>query len=563
MPISAAMFRSERRNPEPQCPPRLAIQMLAPMTWSRMPNEFLRVDVARFSDRHGWMVECLEPNIMMALHIPEENRCIDILELSERQDLLTFHSHSLKLYCAVCALGNNRVAHALCSHVDESQLLYTIESNHLPGLLRSGYYDLLISMHLESAKRSRLMMNSEFIVPMTDETKRITLFPDGMKKPGLPGVGMSTCLRPPLHFSDTCFVSTSSELYQLSPSIPLDALKVKAINMLTEAVQDGGQHTRDPVGGSVEFQFVPVLKLVCTLLIMGVFEDEDVRHILKMIDPSVFGESKEEEEEEEEEEKEAGGEQKEEAEEGEKQELKAIEAGEAEAKEDEEGLEEGLLQMKLPESVKLQMCNLLQFFWDRELQHRVEAIIAFSERYVDRLQTNQRQRYATLMQAFTMSAAETARRTREFRSPPQEQINMLLHFKNGADLEDCPVPEEIRDELLEFHNDLLAHCGIQSEGEEEQEEEETSFHRRLMNLVEKVVNLRKKKEDDQDEQPPEEEPKPSTLQELISHTMVHWAQESFVQNPELVRLMFSLLHRQYDGLGELIRAMPKAYTINA
>uniref|UniRef100_A0A8C5WZH8 Ryanodine receptor 1 n=1 Tax=Laticauda laticaudata TaxID=8630 RepID=A0A8C5WZH8_LATLA len=549
MPISAAMFRSERKNPEPQCPPRLAVQILAPMTWSRMPNEFLRVDVARFSDRHGWMVECLEPNIMMALHIPEENRCIDILELSERQDLLTFHSHSLKLYCAVCALGNNRVAHALCSHVDESQLLYTIESNHLPGLLRSGYYDLLISMHLESAKRSRLMMNSEFIVPMTDETKTITLFPDGVKKPGLPGVGMSTCLRPPLHFSDTCFVSTSSELYQLSPSIPLDVLKVKAINMLTDAVQDGGQHTRDPVGGSVEFQFVPVLKLVCTLLIMGVFEDEDVCHILKMIDPNVFGESKEEEEEE--------------AEEGEKQELKAIEAGEAEAKEDEEGLEEGLLQMKLPESVKLQMCNLLQFFWDRELQHRVEAIIAFSERYVDRLQTDQRQRYSTLMQAFTMSAAETARRTREFRSPPQEQINMLLQFKNGADIEDCPVPEEIRDELLEFHTDLLAHCGKTLEGEEEQEEEDTSFHRRLMNLVEKVVNLRKKKEEAQDEQPLEEEPKPSTLQELISHTMVHWAQESFVQNPELVRLMFSLLHRQYDGLGELIRAMPKAYTINA
>uniref|UniRef100_A0A8C5T3P3 Ryanodine receptor 1 n=1 Tax=Laticauda laticaudata TaxID=8630 RepID=A0A8C5T3P3_LATLA len=544
MPISAAMFRSERKNPEPQCPPRLAVQILAPMTWSRMPNEFLRVDVARFSDRHGWMVECLEPNIMMALHIPEENRCIDILELSERQDLLTFHSHSLKLYCAVCALGNNRVAHALCSHVDESQLLYTIESNHLPGLLRSGYYDLLISMHLESAKRSRLMMNSEFIVPMTDETKTITLFPDGVKKPGLPGVGMSTCLRPPLHFSDTCFVSTSSELYQLSPSIPLDVLKVKAINMLTDAVQDGGQHTRDPVGGSVEFQFVPVLKLVCTLLIMGVFEDEDVCHILKMIDPNVFGESKEEEE------VPVG-------------ELKAIEAGEAEAKEDEEGLEEGLLQMKLPESVKLQMCNLLQFFWDRELQHRVEAIIAFSERYVDRLQTDQRQRYSTLMQAFTMSAAETARRTREFRSPPQEQINMLLQFKNGADIEDCPVPEEIRDELLEFHTDLLAHCGKTLEGEEEQEEEDTSFHRRLMNLVEKVVNLRKKKEEAQDEQPLEEEPKPSTLQELISHTMVHWAQESFVQNPELVRLMFSLLHRQYDGLGELIRAMPKAYTINA
>lgn len=54
-----------------------------------------------------------------------------------------------------------------------------------------------------------------------------------------------------------------------------------------------------------------------------------------------------------------------------------------------------------------------------------------------------------------------------------------------------------------------------------------------------------------------------TLQELISHTMVHWAQESFIQSPELVRVMFSLLHRQYDGLGELLRALCKAYTINA
>ncbi len=44
--------------------------------------------------------------------------------------------------------------------------------------------------------------------------------------------------------------------------------------------------------------------------------------------------------------------------------------------------------------------------------------------------------------------------------------------------------------------------------------------------------------------------------------MIHWAQESFIQNPELVRLMFSLLHRQYDALGELTRALPKAYAIS-
>lgn len=68
------------------------------------------------------------------------------------------------------------------------------------------------------------------------------------------------------------------------------------------------------------------------------------------------------------------------------------------------------------------MCNLLQYFCERELQHRVEAIVAFSERHVERLQRDQRRRYGQLMRALTMSAAETARRTREFRSPPQEQV---------------------------------------------------------------------------------------------------------------------------------------------
>ncbi|XP_053330390.1 ryanodine receptor 3-like [Spea bombifrons] len=142
MPLSAAIFKSEEKNPVPQCPPRLDVQSFTPVLWSRMPNNFLKVETERVSERHGWVVQCLESLQMMALHIPEENRCIDILELSEQEDLMKFHYHTLKLYCAVCALGNNRVAHALCSHVAQSQLLYTIDNQYLPGLLRVGFYDL-------------------------------------------------------------------------------------------------------------------------------------------------------------------------------------------------------------------------------------------------------------------------------------------------------------------------------------------------------------------------------------------------------------------------------------
>ncbi|KAI4894475.1 hypothetical protein NFI96_006532 [Prochilodus magdalenae] len=598
-------------------------------------------------------VQCTEPLTMMALHIPEENRCIDILELSERTDLMTFHYHTLKLYGSVCALGNNRVSHALCSHVDESQLFYAIENTYLPGPIRSGYYDLLISMHLESAKRNRLMTNREFIVPMTDETRSITLYSDAEKAHALPGVGLSTCLRPKLHFAPTGFVGTNADLYTLSPIIPLQILKDHALSMLTEAVQDGGQAMRDPVGGSVEFHFVPILKLISTLLIMGVYEDENVKHILKLIEPSVFSdtetaaqdggdgeqhllskedgteekheeaqaegdsqddlldegvaEEEEEDEEMEEEEEEEEEEEDEEITERDHQEHALAEKADREkaAQEEEEpGVEpafgkeeskeqedvgEGLLHMKLPESVKLQMCTLLQYFCDCELRHRVEATVAFSDRFVTQVQSNQRQRYNELMQAFTMTAAETARKTREFRSPPQEQVNMLMNFKNCPEEEDCPVPEDIRGELQTFHNDLLAHCGVHIEEEEEEEQVDTSLRGRLFRLLEKVRSLRKRKQEAEPE--PEDEKKPSepllmqppythpgtrlpcghfsqalsllgTLQELISHTMIHWAQESFIQNPELVRMMFSLLHRQYDALGELIRAVPKAYTIN-
>ncbi|XP_021095480.1 ryanodine receptor 1 isoform X6 [Heterocephalus glaber] len=574
MPLSAAMFMSERKNPAPQCPPRLEVQMLMPVSWSRMPNHFLQVDTRRAGERLGWAVQCQEPLTMMALHIPEENRCMDILELSERLDLQRFHSHTLSLYRAVCALGNNRVAHALCSHVDQAQLLHALEDAHLPGPLRAGYYDLLISIHLESACRSRRSMLSEYIVPLTSETRAITLFPpchsseDGSRHHGLPGVGVTTSLRPPHHFSPPCFVmalplSGAAEApARLSPAIPLEALRDKALRMLGEAVRDGGQQARDPVGGSVEFQFVPVLKLVSTLLVMGVFSNEDVKQILKMIEPEVFKEEEEEEEEEGEEEEEEDQEEKEEDEEEGAQEKEDEEKEEEEAVEEEkEDLEEGLLQMKLPESVKLQMCHLLEYFCDQDLQHRVESLAAFAERYVDKLQSNQRDRYGLLMKAFTMTAAETARRTREFRSPPQEQINMLLQFKDSADEEDCPLPEDIQQDLQDFHQDLLAHCGIQLEGEEEEPEEETTLGSRLMSLLEKV-RLVKKKEEKPEEELPAEEPKPQSLQELVSHMVVRWAQEDFVQSPELVRAMFSLLHRQYDGLGELLRALPRAYTIS-
>ncbi|XP_014825203.1 PREDICTED: ryanodine receptor 3-like isoform X2 [Poecilia mexicana] len=542
MPLSSAIFKSEHKNPVPQCPPRLDVQTINAVLWSRMPNIFLKVETARVNERHGWVVQCVEPLQMLAVHIPEENRCVDIMELSEQEDMRKFHYHTLKLYCALCALGNTRVAHALCSHLDQSQLLYTIDNQYLSGMLREGFYNVLISIHLETAKEARLMMKDEFIIPVTAETRSIRLFSSASKKHSPPGVGLSTSLKPRLNFTPPCFISTKRD-YLYSPQIPLDALKEKAISMLTEAVQGGGHHIRDPVGGGVEYQFVPILKLISTLLTMGVLGSEDVQKILLLIDPNVFRDTREEG---------VPGPTDKEGLTG--TEGKAVEAGEEEAAEEAKQPMKGLLEKRLPEPVKRLMCELLHYFCDCELKHRIEAIVSFSDSFVSKLQYNQKFRYNELMLALNMSAAVTAKKTKEFRSPPQEQINMLLTFSMG---DDCPCPSEIQEELYDFHNQLQLHCGIPME--EDEDERDTSIKGRLLMLVNKIKSQSYKAQEPTEKK----QAAPSNLKELISQTMVSWAQECHIQDPKLVRKMFSLLRRQYDSIGELLRAMRKTYTISA
>lgn len=54
-----------------------------------------------------------------------------------------------------------------------------------------------------------------------------------------------------------------------------------------------------------------------------------------------------------------------------------------------------------------------------------------------------------------------------------------------------------------------------------------------------------------------------SLNKLISETMIRWAQESEIEKPELVRTMFTLLHRQYEGLkGQMEEPLSKAYMIS-
>nr|XP_061794423.1 ryanodine receptor 2-like [Nerophis lumbriciformis] len=549
MPLSAGCVRSLRTTSSPQCPPRFQIQHLSPVSWTRVPDRSLKVIIDHPDECNGWRIQCNDPLQVMNLQIPDEKRCVDILELSELEDLLTFHCNTLHLYCALCALGNTRVCHAVCSYMDQSQFFYAIQNPHLPGPLRSAFYQLLVQVHLSSPTTARLMMNHEYIVPLTDKTRDITLCPiksdNGRKCPlplGIPSISGSTSLKPHVLFSSPCFVSTGVTGQEVScsdsPEIPLDILKSLTVEMLTAAVWALHKGIRDPVGGSMELLLVPLLKLFHTLLVMEVLTDEDLVKVLRLIEPGISSTDLEMVEEEE------------------------------ERKEDLNYPKQGLLQMKIPELVKLELCNVLNYLCDMQVRHRVEAVVAFSENFVGQLQENQRFRYNQVMQALNMSAALTARKTKEFRSPPQEQINMLLNFRDGDQQDTSPCPVETQQLLRDFHQLLDMHSCIELDSaSEESKAAEVTLKDQLLSLGARVLGLKRMSTQLEDNGPQCASKYMlvtyKSLQMLISETMLRWAQETEIENPSLVRAVFSLLHRQYQGLGgQMASPLSKTYTIS-
>ncbi|BFZ07812.1 hypothetical protein BsWGS_10847 [Bradybaena similaris] len=529
LPLSAAVFRGPKSLIS-TCPPRLDVQTLRPAYWARMPNVCLKASTLKLSDIRGWSMICEEPVPMLVVYVPDEDRCYDVLELIEKDELLNFHAKTLELYQAVCSHGNHRVANALTQHVDERQLMYCIKSEYLSGPMRHGFHNLLIAMHLDSHTRSRIMTQNEYIIPLTPRIKSLSLYRHipteaetiGIKQQ-IPSMDGSVSIRPQLAITEKEIQDRIQRNGKdcTAPFFSMEKLKSFTMQALACAVEKGASHVRDPIGGSNTNLFVPLLKVCDNLLVMGLLDDDDLHRLLCLIEPSVFDD---------------------------------MAAKHPAAK--------GLLKMQLEEAVKLEVCRILQHLCDIQMRHRVESIIAFSDDFVANSQSDQLRRYIEIKHT-DMPSAVAAKKTKEFRCPPKEQMKALLSFK---DLDDeiveqtCPCRDDIKGSLRSFQEELLQHCKMPQLKDEEMPVEvkappSPSLSQKLMALVWRVKT---------------EEPKavlptgklPDCMQKLITNTMVHWAEETFISSQDLVREMFSLLHRQYDGIGELMSALDKSYVIS-
>lgn len=119
--------------------------------------------------------------------------------------------------------------------------------------------------------------------------------------------------------------------------------------------------------------------------------------------------------------------------------------------------------MKMAEGAKLQMCYLLHHLNDIQLRHRVESIIAFSHDFVGDVQADQLRRYIEIKQS-DLPSAIAAKKTREFRCPPKEQMNAILGFKNMEedDKENCPLGEELIERMNDFNDRLMVQVSLKA-----------------------------------------------------------------------------------------------------
>uniref|UniRef100_A0A182IRU9 Uncharacterized protein n=1 Tax=Anopheles atroparvus TaxID=41427 RepID=A0A182IRU9_ANOAO len=543
LPLSAAVLPTGDKHINPQFPPRLKVQCLKPHQWARVPNTALQVHALKLSDIRGWSMLCEDPVSMLALHIPEEDRCIDILELIEIDRLLQFHAHTLTLYSALCYQSNYRAAHALCSHVDQKQLLYAIQSEYMSGPLRLGFYDLLISLHLESHATTMEVCKNEYIIPLGSDLR--DLYNDPEMCHSLRSL-QTLSVRPEMNMTEIAPTPSQSNMPTIvapdsssepipaidslySPRFPLEVVREFVMSALQEAVLMNQVHNRDPIGGSNENLFLPLIKLIDRLLLVGVITNEDVEKLLIMIDPETWDPLFQ--------------------------------------KEGKDEHRKGLLTMKMAEGAKLQMCYLLHHLYDVQLRHRVESIISFAHNYVGDLQQDQLRRYIEIKQS-DLPSAVAAKKTREFRCPPREQMNAILGYKNleEEDLENASCGPDLRNRLIEFHEKLMGKVSLNALQEPEEPEADKAEDGRpgAIKKLYNFINAVKELEEDPKEPVEEEKKTPEEVfRKVLIKQIVSWAEEAQIENPKLVREMFSLLVRQYDTIGELIKALNKTYVINA
>ena len=397
--------------------------------------------------------------------------------------------------------------------------------------MRQGLHDFLIAVHLKTHADARQTTAQEYVIPLIDDLTGKNVF-DPENEGRYPHILGSAYSILPVMKSEAVkkTVTKDMEMKLLPPELNFEALKNHVMAAVKNCTENAVMSCRDLIGGNNLDHFEPLLKLFDHLLVIGFINDDEIIEVLKLIHPSAFDEYWK-----------PGTKQK------------------------------GITDIELAEGVKIQLCNILDHMCDIQLRHRIESLISFCEGFVADLQQDQCRRYMEIKQT-DMPPAEAAKRTKEFRCPPKEQMFRLLNCKTKEDnsnmlldeeveYDQCPMADVLQEQLRDFCGALVERIGNQQEEEERTTEivdieEENSWVDKLAHLVVSVPPAPEKTDNNFNNRGTE------NFRNMIVKTLTKWASDAEIESNELIRKMFKLLLRQYTGVKELMDAMRQTYVLH-
>lgn len=222
--------------------------------------------------------------------------------------------------------------------------------------------------------------------------------------------------------------------------------------------------------------------------------------------------------------------------------------------------------MKLEDEIKYELCKLFHSLCDYLLRYKVEALVSFSSTFVADLQSDQKFRYNELKES-TLPSAIMAKKTKEFRCPAKDQMNALVNFK-ASENSQIDLAENIKESLIKFHGELNRITQIKERSEDDSSQLDSGESKSILTKTFKILFMSTAEEDAKREAEMlalmNKEPEDVLINKfslLIKDMIIGWTQSSFITDHSLIREMFNLIYRQYNGLGEVAECMSKTYVI--
>lgn len=175
------------------CPTRFKVMVLHPSRWIRQP--FRKVPYTSVTTAKGAVKihSYKDPTYLIYATLPEEDIVMNLLEVSEEEDLREFHIHTLRAYRAVASNCNSSIAKKVGKILDAEQLVHCLKLRGMHYSLSATYIDLFNTLHFEPEVQNKLFTYTlDFIVPLYTCSNLSPLFYSAPKLPTRSGIRWST-----------------------------------------------------------------------------------------------------------------------------------------------------------------------------------------------------------------------------------------------------------------------------------------------------------------------------------------------------------------------------------